>query len=727
MPNIELLKAQNISERVPGAQVQSTSHAIRAMGEIGGAIADFAFKLDEKRKQEDDKTFKIKSAIEYERKTNQFVNEARGKFNNDYNGFITAVEKNNTDLMSSMAKDAPSDNAKAMFEENALIHSSSQLIKVDNEINGYKINDHRQAFDDNINWRAQNIAQDSSPENVKLQTQLLMDDFNSENVLGQDEKQKIMAGLPKLLLTSEIDGDRARATTLGNNKAPQKERMQLAATYNKLMNDERFKQLSPDEFLGLKKNLENDLKLSKEKHANFISQTITYAASTGAPLDDKTYESLITLADQEVDPMKRDFYKLQINKTRDKSYFDKTMALVNPKDRTVDNLVEARTSSIENPLLKGMEKERVKNTFEESNQLLNLEFAKDSASYLANHDPQYASLIEQTKSGDENGTQAFQRSKELAIANYKNLGVHESQYDFFPKAITEHVGDSFKNAEKVGGLPAMQQVMDDIVNVYGQDSSALIAKAGIKRDYEIIADIPDKSSRDQMIKNTLAFSNVENAKQGLQQRGVSNSDIEKLRTDLMKSDYVKSLSLTAGNRGFERANAAVDQMVFEYASRINANGDKSESKKNLESIFTRSFKTINYPGATFSYPSNIKDSHLIDNFADNMTSVDQDYVKLLNVYVDPMSESAERKNAYIRETGTWINNGDNSGISLWTKGAGGQLERVTKDAAGKESVSLTWDQVKAFKSMNRGEGWQLKLENIRREQRNIWKNTRSEF
>ncbi len=695
MPNLDLLKNNLISERVPGAQIGASNHSLKAIADLGGQAAEFAMGLYNKQKQAESKTFITQSTMDFERNYNDYVNKSKGSFGKDYKKMIGDFESQGNKMIGQFASTAPDEDTKKEFELRARQFHTGSLIKSDNEINELKIQDGIKTLNDSTSFRLkkmQDFPDDAANDLIYKEGRA---EIESDTFLPQEEKNKLIQQYDKGSIDAIANGYLSAGVKLGTNGQLQKELYSYKKGLDRLKsNDPLFSKMTPDERLSYETKFENAFKVAKQRNTEHTEQRVNAILSAKGDLSEKSYVDVKTLIENStLDPIKKDIFRYKLATSLIEKKSKSVLSLVPPDQRDPDRLIKELRNGIQDPSLRDAFNSDAHETVRASLEAADLELGKDAPSYFYKNDPEVARLSEQTKMGDP---ESFKQLQVLLDAHYNNFKIPSSARKYTTPQMRQFWKSSFDNSKS--NPPMMLEIIDDIKLSTGDLSYKAMQEAGIPLEYAVISDVDDKNMRTRMVSNVIQFD-----KQALEDKGVSSNKIDILRAKLTTSNYIKAIEKTGGNRGHERAKAAVDQMIYEYGARIRENVDPANAKEDLESIFSSSKKLVKNRETTFTYPTS-QDGEKIERFAEVMTGNDVDFVKDLdlNTYGPELHQST---NEDLKRNGRWLNNADGTGIDLWSRNPDGRLARVERinEKGVKSQVSLNWEQVANFKPQTKGD------------------------
>lgn len=703
MPSIELLKTQQISDRVPGANIANADATSKALVEAGGELANMAYRMFDQQKRVESETFITDSKLKYNEELSNKTEETRVKYEKaakesntpvDYEGYKKEVATLGEDLKNQYASNAPYESAKSAFlNETAAISSRNNSITHE-YVQKQKLEAARQSKDQEIVSLGQQVYKNPNDPTLDVDYAKALDNANDPDLFTPDEVAKRQDVVRQSYRNSKLEGFLSQGNNLESNGKMQKslDSYKKGLDFLKSGHDS-LKDMSPDDLLKAETRLENGLKTARTNAGNHTKAKVS--AFLNSEITDPTLtQNLLNeiRSNPSTDSFTKEYLSSQV---LTKSAVDKVSAgigLVPPKDRDLDGYIQKTLDgmAIKDPYISGNVKATLKEQVKLRVNADTEQMKKDPATYFATRDSSLSNLSASIVAGD---AEAFQKMKTRLDGYYDQWGVGKSNRRYLPAPIANHFKESFVTATKTGDYRIALDVVSTLDRVGGEkDTTKLLFESGIDSKYAVIGDVAPNlraTFMQDLINKDKNFKNRDTL-------GIKKEDLDSFKNDLFNSDEMKAITSTSGGRGAEYRDSLVNLYEAHYLGQVSRGGASLGSKEakdllNSKYTFASSGKSKVYA------PKNVEQDRL-ENFLEDNTGSGVDYVSNFSVYVDgAKGESAGAKNEDLQDTARWVTG--RNGLELWKTTNYGKLVPVFsgKSEAELKHITLDWSDVNSGK------------------------------
>jgi len=201
-----------------------------------------------------------------------------------------------------------------------------------------------------------------------------------------------------------------------------------------------------------------------------------------------------------------------------------------------------------------------------------------------------------------------------------------------------------------------------------------------------VGTIPDPLTRTRMLQNMETYN-----KESPALKAVGEKKVNDIRVEWNNTKFIKAVRANGTPASKELADAMVDQMEYDFASRVTKGESVADAKQKAVNLFNNHYATTKVSRSTVYYPQGdqvLKSS--VDQFLNAFTNEDIDYVGALGLKIDGDTGIA---NADIRDSGQWVNVSPNE-VELQVRDGTGVLRTLEKKDG--KPARWTMEEIKAF-------------------------------
>lgn len=320
---------------------------------------------------------------------------------------------------------------------------------------------------------------------------------------------------------------------------------------------------------------------------------------------------------------------------------------------------------------------------------------KDGAGFVTSNDPELGNLYQRSLGSGADASQAGKEYINKVRAAQKTLGIQNVQS--FPEDLQSKYAYMVKNANNADGRLAILNKAQETYGAQGYRElfSEISKKAGLSKDYLLVASVSNQDTKRSMIDN---LDNAKGLEKDLAETDSATKQALKSRVNAGIEKYAKVIDMNSiGAENVDLKNMLQRQVTLEATKNLSKEGYETAVDNAVKKIFDANFSVLSSGNSHAMVPA-LPPSHQksVQNFmTDSMNS--EFLGKHIGIAPSPeqLQEAKDRginpdeaQNLLVntvKSNGYWTNTQDGNSLKLMINTPQGRKQILKKDKSGKLS------------------------------------------